>query len=233
MGPQQDRCDKCHNAIMTDPSPDDPDRMPSQAELDAEDLAELQRTSADRDRANLYPARPKDPGPPPAALVLYARVAWWGAAVAGLVCIVYGMINLGAIQSLLLNRLLVDSVTTPKGQPTTAQMDTFASVLPVVGLVITALFLIGEYVFLVAAASRHSRNCRNFFLTLVVLNLLCIPVGLDLFFGYPTLWTGAVVLGWVQFALLVVAVVMTLRRGVDRWLPASTRMRPTKMLRVR
>ena len=206
MGPQQDRCDKCHNAIMTDPSPDDPDRMPSQAELDAEDLAELQRTSADRDRANLYPARPEDPGPPPAALVLYARVAWWGAAVAGLVCIVYGMINLGAIQSLLLNRLLVDSVTTPKGQPTTAQMDTFASVLPVVGLVITALF---------------------------VLNLLCIPVGLDLFFGYPTLWTGAVVLGWVQFALLVVAVVMTLRRGVDRWLPASTRMRPTKMLRVR
>ena len=218
---------------MIDPTSEDPDRRPSQAELDAQDLAELQRTSADRDRANLYPKPPPPPGPAPAALALHARVAFWGAAAAGLVCVVYGAINLGAIRDLLRDRMLADAVATPKGQPNAGQIDTFASVLPVAGLIITVLFLLGAYLFLRAAATHHSRNCRNFFLTIVVLNLMCIPVGLDLFFRYPSLWSGTVVLGWIQFALLLVSAVMTLRRVVDRWLPESTRMRPTRMLRAR
>ncbi|MEP9416188.1 hypothetical protein ABLE92_17905 [Gordonia sp. VNQ95] len=217
---------------MTDATPDDADRTPTQAELDAEDLAELRkRNSADRDRANLYPKRPGAPGPAPAALVLHARVAWWAAAVCGLICIVYGAVNLGATRDALRHRMLVDAVTTPKGQPTGDQITTFADVLPVAGLVIAALFLVGEYAFLVAAVSHHSRNCRNFFLAIVALHLMCIPIGLDLFFRYPELWSGSVVLGWLQFALLVIAAVMTLRRGVNRWLPESTRMRPTRMLR--
>ncbi|MGC4933492.1 hypothetical protein ACLQ3C_07400 [Gordonia sp. DT30] len=218
---------------MTDSTPEEPDRTPSQAELDAEDLAELQRTSADRDRANLYPKPAGAAGPPPPVLALHARVTFWAAAAAGLACVVYGAINLGTIGDLLRDRMLADTVTTPKGQPSTSQIDTFASVLPVAGLVITVLFLIGEYLFLIAAANHHSRNCRNFFLALVVLNLMCIPVGLDLFFRYPSLWSGTVVLGWIQFGLLLVAAVMTLRRAVDRWLPESTRMRPSKMMRAR
>ncbi|NED63802.1 hypothetical protein G3I15_22980, partial [Streptomyces sp. SID10244] len=68
---------------------------PSQAELDAEDLAEIARSSKDRDQANLYPPRTGDPGPAPVALTLHARVAFWGAAAAGLLSVVYGFVNLG------------------------------------------------------------------------------------------------------------------------------------------
>lgn len=219
---------------MTDPASDDSDGIPTQAELDAEDLAELQkRSSADRDRTDLYPRRPGAPGPAPAALTLHARVAWWGAALCGLICIGYGVMALGTIENALRDRMVADAVATPQGQPDVSQIDTMAHILPTAGLVITALFLVGEYAFLRAAATCHSRNCRNFFLAIVVLNLMCIPVGLDLFFRYPEVWSGTVVLGWVQFALLVVAAVMTVRRAVDRWLPTSTRMRPTRMFRAR
>ena len=43
--------------------------IPSQAELDAEDMAELaKRSSHDRDRAGLYPVRNTNPGPVPVPL---------------------------------------------------------------------------------------------------------------------------------------------------------------------
>ncbi|NDK89586.1 hypothetical protein GYA93_08350 [Gordonia desulfuricans] len=222
---------------MTDPTDptdrSDPEHIPTQAELDAEDFAQLQRRSRDKDEANLYPGRPADPGPAPTALAVHARVAWWGSAIAGLVVWVYGIVDRSAIGDMLRSRMLTDAVAAPKGQPTDGQIDTYAAVLPVVALVVMVVLPIGEYLFLVAAASRHSRNCRNFFLTIVVVHLLCIPVGIDLFFDYPGLWSGAAVLGWLQFALLIVAGVMTLRRVVDRWLPESTRMRPSRMLRAR
>ncbi|MGW0037448.1 hypothetical protein [Gordonia sp. NPDC003376] len=222
---------------MTDPTDpadrSDPERIPTQAELDAEDLAQLRRRSRDADEANLYPGRPTDPGPAPVALVVHARIAWWGSTIAGLMVWVYGIVDRSTIGDLLRSRMLTDAVSAPNGQPTGDQIDTYADVLPIIALVIMVLLPIGEYLFLVAAATRHSRNCRNVFLTIVVVHLLCIPVGIDLFFGYPGLWSGAVVLGWLQFALLIVAGVMTLRRVVDRWLPESTRMRPSRMLRAR
>lgn len=210
----------------------DPDHIPTQAELDAEDLAQLAHSSRDKDEANLYPGRPADPGPAPAALAVHARVAFWGAAAAGVVCLIYGFLNLGTIGDQLRDRMLTDAVATPKGEPSAEQIDTFANVLPIVGLVVLALFLLGEGLFLFATANHHSRSCRSFFLALVALNLLCIPVGLDLFFRYPPLWSGIVILGWLQFGLLVVAAVMSLRRSVNRWLPESTRLRPTRMMRA-
>ena len=45
----------------------------------------LARSSKDRDQANLYPTRQSDPGVAPRALLVHARVAWWGAAACGVV----------------------------------------------------------------------------------------------------------------------------------------------------
>ncbi|MXP23775.1 hypothetical protein GIY30_20770 [Gordonia sp. HNM0687] len=216
---------------MTDP--DDPDRIPTQAELDAEDLAEIAHTSRDRDHANLYPPRPGDPGPPPAALSLHARVAWWGAAIAGLVSAVYGFINLGLITDLLRARLLQGVLTDPRNASPEDQVDTLAGFFPPFMLVMIVVFLVVEYALLVAAASRHSRNSRNFFLAAVAVNLLCIPIGIDLLFDYPEVWSAMSVIAWLQFGLLILAALFTLRRNVNQWLPDSTRMRPTRVFRER
>lgn len=82
----------------------DPD-IPSQAELDAEDMAELaKRSSADRDQDG--PVRRGDPGPAPIPLVKHAVGCFWAAAVAGAICMVYGFLNLGTIKDLLYTRLL-------------------------------------------------------------------------------------------------------------------------------
>ncbi len=214
---------------MTDP--DDPDRIPTQAELDAEDLAAIGRTSRDRDEAALYPPRPDDPGPAPASLASHARIAWWGAAIAGVVCVVYGFTHLGLIADLLRARLHEGVATDPANAGPEGGIDRMAGFFPPFMLVMIVVFLAIEYAFLVAAASRHSRNARNFFLATVVVNLLCIPIGIDLLFAYPEIWSAMSVIAWVQFALLIIAAVLTLRRTVERWLPPSTRMRPTRMWR--
>ncbi|MEE4024494.1 hypothetical protein V1Y59_15520 [Gordonia sp. PKS22-38] len=216
---------------MTDP--DDPDRIPTQAELDAEDLAAIERSSRDRDDANLYPPPPGDPGPPPVALSLHARVAWWGAAVAGLVSVVYGFVNLGMITDLLRVRLLEGVVADPNNASPEEQVDSLAGFFPPFMLVMIVVFLAAEYALLVAAATQHSRTCRNFFLAAVVINLLCIPIGIDLLFEYPEVWSAMPVIAWLQFGLLIIAGLFTVRRGVNQWLPDSTRMRPTKMFRAR
>ena len=93
-----------HMSSPTSPDPDQPERTPTQAELDAQDMAEIARTSKDRDVSALYPRREEDPGPPPVALVLHARVAWWGAAIMGLINVAYGFLNLGLIHDQLRQR---------------------------------------------------------------------------------------------------------------------------------
>ncbi|MCZ4653011.1 hypothetical protein O4157_16485 [Gordonia amicalis] len=216
-----------------DPHDRDPERIPSQAELDAEDLAELERSSRDHDQASLYPPRPADPGRPPVALVLHARVVWWAAAVIGSILALYGFFNLSTITDDLRLRLLEGVVSDPANSAPEDQIDTLAGFFPLFMLVMIVVVLVIEYLLLVAAATHHSRHCRNFFLAAVVVHLLCIPVGVDLLFRYPDITSTMVVLSYVQFALLVIAALFTLRRSVNTWLPESTRMKPTRMLRGR
>ncbi|MFW0786537.1 hypothetical protein AAFP35_18735 [Gordonia sp. CPCC 206044] len=214
---------------MTDP--DDPDRIPTQAELDAEDLAEIERSSRERDESVLYPSRLEDPGAPPRSLTLHARVAWWGAAIAGLVSVIYGFVNLGSITDLLRARLMEGVVNDPNNASPEDRVDSLAGFFPPFMLIMIVVFLAVEYALLVAAANHHSRNCRNFFLAAVVVNLLCIPIGIDLLFAYPEVSSSMTVIAWIQFALLILAGLFSLRRNVNQWLPPSTRMRPTRMLR--
>ncbi|GAB32984.1 hypothetical protein GOOTI_035_00330 [Gordonia otitidis NBRC 100426] len=216
---------------MTMTDPDDPDRVPTQAELDAEDLAAIERRSKDKDEAMLYPSRPVDPGPPPRALTVHARVAFWGAAVAAMVSFVYGLVNIGTIEGLLRDRLREGVASDPRNAAPADRIDSLANFFPVFMLVMIVVFLVVEYALLVGAASHHSRNCRNFYLAAVVVNLLCIPSGIDLLFRYPDLWSAMPIIGWLQFALLVVSALCTIQKSVNRWLPQSTRMRPTRMLR--
>lgn len=216
-----------------EPHDRDPERIPTQAELDAEDLAELERSSRDRDQASLYPPRPSDPGVPPAALALHARMVWWGAAVIGLILAIYGFFNLSTITDDLRLRLLEGIVSDPANSAPEDQVETLAGFFPPFMLVMIVVVLVIEYLLLVAAATRNSRHCRNFFLAAVVVHLLCIPVGVDLLFRYPDISSTMVVLSYVQFALLVIAALFTVRRSVNSWLPASTRMKPTRMLRGR
>lgn len=211
----------------------EPERRPTQAELDAEDLAALARSSRDRDHATLYPPRPTDPGPPPAALALHAPIAWGGAAIIGLILAIYGFFNLATITDALRRRLLDGIATDPANSAPEDQVDTLAGFFPPFMLVMIVVILAIECALLLAASNHHSRNCRNFFLAAVVVHLLCIPIGVDLLFRYPEVSSTMVVLSWTQFALLVLAALFTLRRSVNRWLPESTRMRPSRMLRAR
>lgn len=212
---------------------DDPDRVPTQAELDAEDLAALERSSRDRDMAALYPPRLPEPGPVPAALALHARVAFWGAAACGLVSVIYGFLALGTITESLRGRLLDGVINDPRNASPEDQVDSLAHFFPPAMLVMIVLFGVIEYLLLVATVTHHSRNCRNFFLAAVVVNLLCIPIGIDLLFRYPDVWGAMPVIAWLQFALLVLAGLFTVQRSVNQWLPPSDRMRPTRMLRGR
>ena len=63
--------------------------------------------------------------------------------------------------------------------------------------------------------------------------MLCVPIGVDLLFRYPQVWSAMVVISWLMFALLAVAGLCSLRSVVDRWLPESSRMRPRRMFRGR
>lgn len=213
------------------PDPDQPDRIPTQAELDAEDLAEIARTSADRDVAALYPSRPDDPGVPPAALTLHARILWFGAAVAALVIVVYGFLNLGLISDALRQRLVEGVATDPKNASPVDQIDSIAGFFPPFMLVMIVVLLAIEYPLLAGTVTYHSRNARNFFVSAVVVNLLCIPIGIDLLLRYPTVPSELIIVAWIQFALLLLAALCSLRRAVNTWLPDSTRMKPSKMFR--
>ncbi|NMO05249.1 hypothetical protein HH308_28925 [Gordonia sp. TBRC 11910] len=213
------------------PDPDQPDRIPTQAELDAEDMAEIARTSKDRDLSSLYPRRPDEPGPAPVALAVHARIAWYGAAAMGLITVVYGFINLGLISDLLRQRLVEGIAQDPKNASPADQVNSLSSFFPPFMLVMIVVFLALEYPMLVGAANHHSRHVRNFFVATIVVNVLCVPIGIDLLLRYPEVSSVMVVVAWVQAGLLVISALCTLRRPVNRWLPESTRMKPSKMFR--
>ena len=211
----------------------DADRIPTQAELDAQDLAELARTSKDSDHARLYPPRIDDPGPPPSALIRDARIAWFGAAAAGAVSVIYGFLNLGMITDLLARRLAEGVAQDPKDAAKPEQVDSLAHFFPPFMLIMIVVFLAIEYPLLTAVARHHSRDVRSFLLAAIIVNLLCIPVGIDLLFRYPEVWPALPIIGWVQFGFLVVTAGCLLRRPVNQWLPPSTRIRPSRVLRGR
>ncbi|GAB18876.1 hypothetical protein GOEFS_069_00020 [Gordonia effusa NBRC 100432] len=213
------------------PDPDQPDRIPTQAELDADDLAEIARTSKDRDVSSLYPVRPVDPGPPPVALALHARVAWWGAAAMGLITVVYGFLNLGLISDLLRQRLIDGIAQDPKNASPADQVDSIAGFFPPFMLVMIVVFLAIEYPLLVGAANHHSRHVRNFFVATVVVNILSVPIGIDLLLRYPDVSSVMILVAWIQAGLLAISALCAMRRPVNRWLPESTRMKPSKMFR--
>ncbi|KQR99819.1 hypothetical protein ASG12_03355 [Williamsia sp. Leaf354] len=205
-------------------TPQDPEPIPSLAELDAMDMAEIAagRTSADKDLRN------DDIGPPPRALQ-QAFVLWVGGAVAALASAAYGLINLGTISDALRGRLEEGIATDPSESAPATQVDSLSSTYPVIMLIAIVVLLAIQYPLLTAIARHHSRNCRSFYVTAVVLMLLCIPVGIDLLFDYPEVSPVMTVIAWVQFALLLLSALFTLRRSVNQWLPEPMRLRPGQM----
>lgn len=198
---------------------------PSLAELDAIDMAEMARKSRDHD---LDPAG--DPGPPPNAL-RQALGLWWVAALAALISVVYGFVRLSAVTDALRNRLEQGVASDPNNAAPVDRIDSLSHWFPPLMLVATVVLMAISYSLLVAIGKHHSRNCRNFYAAVVVVILLCIPVGIDLLFGYPQMSVLIRVVGWVQFGALLASMLCTFRRGVNRWLPESERIRVKQVLR--
>lgn len=210
--------------------PDDEDRLPTQAELDAEDLAELERTSRDADLTARYPRRPVDPGPPPTALTRDAVYAWYLSAAATLVCIVYGFATLGASIDRLADRL-EPQMAEVQSIDATASASSMASFWPPTLLVGWLIAMAITYPLLVSIGRHHSRNLRSIFAAVSVLIVLFVPLVSDLLFDYPEVPSAFRVLSWVAVGALVLSVVMTFRGAVGRWLPSSTRVRPSRVWR--
>ena len=209
--------------MSTPGSPDadgTPDRVPSMAELDALDMAEIAagRTSADKH------LRDEDPGPAPASL-RHALTVWYAQAALALVSVVYGFAALGTIESALRASLTDGAVRDPDNAAPAAKIGSLASTVPPILLVGILVALAVQYPLLTAIARHNSRNCRNFYVTVVVVTLLAIPVGVDLLFSYPEVPTVMTVIAWVQFGLLILSALFTFRRDVNMWLPAPMRLR--------
>lgn len=185
----------------------------------------MQRQSADKDAAALRADQEGAIGEPPAAL-RQAWLFWNGAAVAALISVLYGFINLGTVTDAVRQYLQQGEISDPQNAAPDGQVDSLASFFPPAMLIATLVLLAIEYPLLVATSRNHSRNCRNCFATVVVVNLLCIPIGIDLLFAHPQISGVIAIVGWVQFALLVLSVLCTYRKAVGEWLPASMRMRP-------
>ncbi|GEE01491.1 hypothetical protein nbrc107696_19370 [Gordonia spumicola] len=212
---------------MTEPD-GEPDRIPTQAELDAEDMAEIARKSKDADQRDRYPSRPVDPGEPPRALIRDARIAWLIAGVACLVWVVYGFANLDHITSMLAERLRPGMERVPDVDPD-EKARSLASFWPTAFLIGIPVLMALTWPMLVGIASKHSRNLRNVYMSTVVVLLLFVPVCADLLFNYDgsPRWVWAT--AWVQFAFLIGSILMTMRRSVGQWLPASMRVRPMRV----
>lgn len=219
---------------MTNPGtgggPDDSDRIPTQAELDAEDLAELARTSKDRELTERYPSRAVDPGPPPPALTRSAPAAWWIGAATAAVCIVYAFATLGSIIDRLTERLGADMEQARQIDPNAdpASMATFWPWALLIGWI---LALAISYVLLRGIATHHSRNLRSIYVAVVVLSMLFTPVVSDLLFNYDDVASVFRWLPWVSVAALAVSVVMVFRSTVGAWLPPSMRVKPSRVFR--
>ena len=205
------------------------DRIPTQAELDAEDLAEIARKSNDSDHRDRYPARPPEAGPAPAALVRDARVLWIASGIACVVWILYGLIEFGRIRSLMEERLMPGLA--PDLADAREKAHQLAGFWPIAFMVGIPLLLALTWPMLVWIAKGHSRNLRSVYLSTIVVLVLFIPVCADLMFNYPEIprWVG--ITAWIQAGLLVLSGLSTLRRDVGRWLPPSMRMKPMRMVR--
>ncbi|MBM7368368.1 hypothetical protein [Gordonia hydrophobica] len=218
---------------MTTPSPsDDADRprIPTQAELDAEDMAEIARRSKDNDHTNRYPARPVDPGAAPTALTRDARIVWYLGAAACLAWMIYGLTNLSWLEQLMAQRLLPGLESVPDVDPNTesASMAGFWTPGLLIGIpVFTAL----GYPLLVGIAKTHSRNMRSIYLALIVVTVLFTVVGADLLFGYDEVSVVVRVLAWVHCGALVLSGLLTLRKQVNEWLPQSMAAKPFRRSR--
>ncbi|MEZ5212395.1 hypothetical protein MYK68_01620 [Gordonia sp. PP30] len=218
---------------MTFPGPhgdDDDERIPTQAELDAEDLAELARTSRDADLAARYPRRPADPGPPPAALVRDAVWAWYLSAVAALVCVIFGFATLGATRARLQARL-EPQMEGVKQIDAHAQASSMAHFWPLALLIGWLIAMALSYPLLVNIAKHHSRNLRSIYAALSVVIILFVPLISDLLFKYPEVSPVIRVLAWVSVGALLLSVLMTFRRAAGAWLPSSTRIKPGRVRR--
>ncbi|MBJ7290899.1 hypothetical protein [Williamsia sp.] len=213
--------------MSTPQRPDRDDRVPSLAELDAMDLAEIEagRTSADKD---LKPS--DDAGPVPRALH-HARVLWIGGAIAGLASFAYGFLNLGTVTDALRRRLEEGVAVDPKNSAAPDQVGSLASTIPPVLLVLIVVLLAIQYPLLMAISRHNSRNCRSFYVTAVLVMLASIPIGIDLLFSYSEVSVVIRVVGWVQFALLLLSALFTLRRSVNTWLPSTMKFMPGQTLR--
>lgn len=222
MDPDRDGPDLEKSSIGPDGPvevPSDLSGMPSLAELDAMDLAAIEagRQSKDKDHAML-----DEEAPPPAALY-YAWLLWLGGAAAGLASVVFGFMNSGSISNLVNDRLQADVARDPDAAATADRIDSLAGFFPPAMLVATLVLLVVQYPLLVATSRRRSRSARNLYVTTVLVMLLCIPIGIDLLFDYPSISGVIKFVGWLQFALLLLSALFTLRRGVNRWLPPPMR----------
>ena len=211
---------------MTTPgSPDgdmpDDDRLPTQAELDAQDLAEIARKSKDRNLANRYPTRPEDPGPAPMELLRDARVLWWIAAAACLTWVVYGLANLGMLEELMAVRLRPGLEEVPGVDPDSKalSMASFWTPALLIGMpVFTAL----SYPLLVGIVKFNSRNVRSIYVAVLAVAVLFTIVGADLLFNYPEISVVWRIIAWVECGALVLSALVTMRRAPNEWLPKTS-----------
>ncbi|MFM9376947.1 hypothetical protein [Gordonia sp. VNK21] len=221
---------------MTDPGhrgdPDDPDRIPTQAELDAEDLAELERTSRDADIVDRYPRRRDDPGPAPRVLAHSVRVVWWIAAAAAAAYVVAGFVQRGTITDLLAGRLEpgLAEVNDADAGDAADRAQSMAQFWPPALLIGMVVLMALSYPLLVGIAGQHSRNLRSMYAAVVVVAALFTPVIGDLLFSYDEINVVVRALPWVQFAALLLTLLMVFRRAVNQWLPTSNRVKPGRML---
>lgn len=208
----------------------DAPRRPTQAELDAEDLAEIAKDTERADLTGRYPRRETDPGPPPAVLTRGVVGAWWAAAAVWLICFGYGFATLGDITDRLRARLAPQMEGIPNVDAATESRSMGGVFPPALLIGLMAAMLI-SYPLLVGIAKHHSRNLRSIYAALVVIIMLFIPACSDLLFNYPdtsALWR---VLMWIQFGALGVSVVLAFTSPVNRWLPPSMRVKPMRMVR--
>ncbi len=210
--------------------PADPERVPTQAELDAEDLAEIARTSKDREHSNRYPTRPGDPGPAPTVLTRDARVLWWVAAAACAAWVLYGLINLSWLEGLMAQRLLPGLYGVPGVDPE-AKAASLASFWTPALLIAMPVFTAVGYPLLVGIARGHSRNLRSIYLSVVTVTVLFTVVGADLLFNYAEVGPAWRILAWIECGALVLSGLVTMRRSVNEWLPKSMTIKPFRSAR--
>lgn len=212
--------------------PDDSDRIPTQAELDAEDLAEIARSSQDRALTERYPQRQAEPGPAPTAITRDALYVWYLSAASALACIVYGFVTLGGITSRLADRLESQMGEVARIDPE-ATADSIAGFWPPALLIGWVIAMAITYPLLTGIAKHHSRNLRSVYAAACVVVALFVPLIADLLFAYPEVPTAFQVLAWVSAGALLLSVLVTFRGAVGRWLPETTRIRPSRVWRER